>query len=138
MNQDAQHLDLLSVFHYVVGGLAALFSFIPIFHLAIGLGLATGQFEEGADPMAQKMGIFFAVFAATLILLGLTFSLLVVLAGRYLAQRRRYMFCLVMAGVMCIFMPLGTALGVFTIIVLMRDSVRETFGVAPSAGDRVV
>jgi hypothetical protein len=40
------------------------------------------------------------------------------------------MFCLVMAGIACIFMPFGTALGVLTIIVLMRDSVRELFGVA--------
>jgi hypothetical protein len=33
-----------------------------------------------------------------------------------------------MAGIECIFMPVGTVLGVFTIIVLMRDSVKELFG----------
>jgi hypothetical protein len=37
------------------------------------------------------------------------------------------MFCLVMAGIQCIFMPFGTVLGVFTIIVLMRNSVKEAF-----------
>jgi uncharacterized membrane protein YuzA (DUF378 family) len=30
MNQDAEHLRLLSIFHYIVGGLAALFSFFPL------------------------------------------------------------------------------------------------------------
>lgn len=50
-----------------------------------------------------------------------------ILAGRALAQRRRYTFCLVIAGVACMFMPFGTVLGVFTIIVLLRDSVKELF-----------
>jgi hypothetical protein len=31
MNQDAEHLRLLSIFHYIVGGLAALFSFFHSF-----------------------------------------------------------------------------------------------------------
>jgi hypothetical protein len=35
-----------------------------------------------------------------------------------------------MAGVACMFMPFGTVLGVFTIVVLLRDSVKELFGVA--------
>ena len=50
------------------------------------------------------------------------------LVGRGLAQRKRYMFCLVVACVECLFMPFGTVLGVFTIIVLSRDSVKALFG----------
>ncbi len=37
------------------------------------------------------------------------------------------MFCLVMACVACLFMPFGTVLGVFTIIVLARPSVQTLF-----------
>jgi hypothetical protein len=33
-----------------------------------------------------------------------------------------------MAGFACLFMPFGTLLGVFTIIVLQRDSVRRLYG----------
>jgi hypothetical protein len=43
------------------------------------------------------------------------------------------MFCLVMGGVECLFMPFGTVLGVFTIIVLMREPVKQLFGVNPPA-----
>jgi len=32
------------------------------------------------------------------------------------------------AGAACLMMPFGTVLGVFTIIVLMRESVKEMFG----------
>ena len=36
-------------------------------------------------------------------------------------------------GVECLFFPFGTILGVFTIVVLMRDSVKELFAVDHSA-----
>ena len=133
MHPDEQHLDLLSVFHYVVAGLAALFSLLPTLHLTIGLMLATGRLDETGDPIAQRVGAFFSIFAAGLILAGLTFAVLVFLAGRFLSRRRHYNFCLGMAGVMCVFMPLGTVLGVFTILVLMRSSVRARFGLGSSA-----
>jgi hypothetical protein len=39
--------------------------------------------------------------------------------------------CFAMAGVECIFMPFGTVLGVFTILVLNRQSVKELFAPKP-------
>jgi hypothetical protein len=36
MNQDSEHLRLLSIFHYVVAGVAALFSFFPLFYVGMG------------------------------------------------------------------------------------------------------
>lgn len=81
--------------------------------------------------MPGFLGWFFVIFAATWIVCGLTFAICLFLAGRYLDQRRRYLFCLVMAGLACMFMPFGTVLGVFTILVLVRPSVKELFGEAP-------
>jgi len=116
----------------VVAGLMALFACIPFIHFFMGLALATGTFPD-TDPEAQPIGIFIMVFAGLFILAGWTLAVLIAYAGRSLQARRRYTYCLVMAGVECIFMPFGTVLGVFTIIVLMRDSVKEMFGrpVAP-------
>ncbi len=48
-------------------------------------------------------------------------------AGYYLSKRQHYTFCLVMAGVECIFIPFGTVLGIFTIIVLARPVVKALF-----------
>ena len=56
-------------------------------------------------------------------------AIAVVFAGRNIAARTAYTFCLVVAAIECAFMPMGTALGVFTIIVLMRPSVKQLFGV---------
>ena len=67
------------------------------------------------------------VFAGLFILAGWIFAGCLIAAGRHLQQRRRHTFCLVMAAVACMFMPFGTVLGVFSIIVLIRPSVKELF-----------
>jgi hypothetical protein len=127
MNQDSEHLKLLAIFHYVVAGMTALFACIPFLHFFMGLAMATGAFPD-SDPEVQPIGIFMMVVAGLFILAGWTLAVLIAYAGRSLQTRRRYTYCLVMAGIECIFMPFGTVLGVFTIIVLMRDSVKEMFG----------
>jgi hypothetical protein len=138
MHQNSEHLKLLAIFHYVVAGMTALFACIPLLHFFMGLALTTGALSDG-DPEAQTIGIFFMVFAGLFIVAGWTLGVLIAYAGRCLQTRRRYLYCLVMAGVECIFMPFGTVLGVFTIIVLMRDAVKEMFGQAveplPASGD---
>ena len=128
MKQDLEHIKLLAIFHYVVAGMAALFACIPFVHFFMGLALATGALD--AEPEAQPIGIGLMIFAGLFILAGWTLAALIAFAGRSLQTRTRYTFCLVMGGVECIFMPFGTVLGVFTIIVLMRDSVKELFDTA--------
>ncbi len=130
MEQDKEHLRLLSIFHYVVGVIAALFALFPIIHFVIGLVMvfAPEIFEsEGGEPPPAFFGWFFVIFAGMFIMTGWVLAGLIITAGRFLSSRRHRMFCLVVAGVECIFMPFGTVLGVFTIIVLMRESVKEMF-----------
>jgi hypothetical protein len=67
------------------------------------------------------------VFASVLILVGWTFAVLVLIAGRFIARRKHYTLCFVMACVDCLSVPFGTVLGVFTILVLNRQSVKELF-----------
>ena len=123
MEQDEQYLKLLSVFHYVVGGLAAFFACIPIIHLAIGIAILVGAIDDAPE----FVGVLLIMIAMVAILIGWTLAVCIIVAGRCLARRKRYMFCLVIAAISCIFMPFGTVLGAFTIIVLMRPSVKELF-----------
>ena len=125
MNEDEKYLQLLSIFHYVVGGLAACFACIPIIHLSIGIAMLVGAIDDAPE----FVGAFMVVIAMFAILVGWTLAVCIIVAGRYLAKRKRYMFCLVIAAISCVFMPFGTVLGVFTIIVLMRPSVKELFAV---------
>lgn len=125
MKEDEQYLKLLSVFHYVVGGLAACFACIPLIHLSIGIAMLVGAIDDAPEFVGALL-VLIAMFA---MLIGWTLAVFIIIAGRCLAKRKRYMFCLVMAAISCIFMPFGTVLGVFTIIVLMRPSVKELFAV---------
>lgn len=124
MDQDQEHVRLLSVFHYVVAGLAALFSCFFILHVAIGIAMVTEGFEDGPP---RVFGWLFVVVPGIFMLLGWALAVCLFIAGRYLAAMRHRTFCLVMAAISCLFMPFGTVLGVFTIIVLMRPSVVELF-----------
>ena len=125
-DDDLAQLRLLSVFHYVVAGLMALVACFPLLYLVIGLLMATsriGAEDDGSVVLGWLMascGSFFAI-------VGFGFTLLVVLAGRSLAEHRRYTYCLVVAAILCLFAPFGTLLGVFSIIVLVRPSVRARF-----------
>lgn len=128
MDQTDHHLQILSVFHYVVAGLAALFALIPVVHLGIGIGILTGAFGSSSHgPDARFVGVLLIGLAVGIILCGWAFASCVFLAGRFLSSYRHYTYCLAMAGVECIFTPFGTVLGVFTIILLTRRDVRARF-----------
>jgi hypothetical protein len=129
MTQDEDHLRLLSIFHYVVGGLAALFALFPIFHMFLGLFLilAPEKFGNKGDAPPAFIGWFFVAIAACFMIAGWTFAALVIMTGRFLARRKYYTFCFVMAAVECLFMPFGTVLAVFTLVVLLRESVKRMF-----------
>jgi hypothetical protein len=128
--EDAEQLKLLSLGHYIVAGLQALFGLFPVLHLAMGIWmLRSPEVTKAKDgPPAALFAGFFIAFALVWILTSWALAACLVIAGRSLSQRRRRTFCLVVAGVaalMC--MPFGTVLGVFTIIVLLRPSVRDAF-----------
>jgi hypothetical protein len=134
MDRDTEQLNLLSIFHYVVAGLAALFSFFPLLYTTIGIififAARHGTAKPGEDLPPEFLGWIFAVLGSLLFLMGVAMAISILIAGRSLALRKRYSFALVMACIECLFVPFGTILGVFTIVVLSRESVRELFSTA--------
>ena len=54
-------------------------------------------------------------------------SFLNVLSGLFLLKKRNRLFSLIIGGLNCLQIPFGTALGVFTLLVLSRDSVRHLY-----------
>lgn len=133
MDQDREHLHLLSIFHYIVAALTALFALLPLFHLLLGWTMITRGLDAAGqrDPFGPVIGWLFVFFASGAIALGLAFAVCLAVAGRDLAQQRGYTFCLVVAAISCLFVPFGSVLGVFTLIVLLRTSVKALFGVPP-------
>ncbi len=87
--------------------------------------------QKGGPPPQELFAIFkwfYLVFGALLIIGGVCN----LLSGLSIHARRHRVFSLVVAAINCIQIPFGTVLGVFTIVVLMRDSVRELYDAQPS------
>jgi len=127
--KDDEALTLLSIFHYVVGGLGCLFSCMPLAYVGLGLLMvyAPEKLDGGGDAPPEAVGWFLVATAAVFILIGFAASISIILSGRFLAKRTRYLFSLIIGGAECIFIPFGTVLGIFTIVVLLRDSVKATY-----------
>ena len=49
------------------------------------------------------------------------------LSGYFLWHRRHRVFSMAVAGFNCLNIPLGTVLGVFTLVVLLRESVEHAY-----------
>jgi hypothetical protein len=128
---DNEHLKLLSIFHYIVGGLTVAFSSIFLIHVAMGISMVVdpAMWNPGKGQPAPPafLGYFFAIFAGTFVLIGWTIGGLTIFSGRCIKHRTRWLYSVVMAGINCAFFPFGTALGVFTLVVLLRDSVKEIY-----------
>jgi hypothetical protein len=129
MTEDEKQLNLLSIFYFIVGGLAALGACIPFIHLAIGIAMVSGAIPapQNGPPIPPALGWFFIGIALLIIVLGWVYAVCMVLAGLRLRRRRGYVFCMVMAGLTCASVPVGTCLGVFTFVVLARPAVKLLF-----------
>jgi len=137
MNRDEEHLQLLAIFHYVVAGLGALFCFFPLLYSVLGGFLLYAANHPGTgnqEPPPAVLGWVFIVLGALLFLAGVTMAICILIAGRSLALRKNYSFAMVIACIECLFIPFGTILGVFTIVVLSRESARELFSTATLKG----
>ncbi len=102
---------------------------IPLIHVAVGVGMLTGAFPGTASspPPPAFMGWMFVGLGGIIVVVGELMAILIASAGYFLSKRRHRTFCLVVAAVECLSMPLGTLLGVFTILVLVRPSVQALF-----------
>src|SRR6266571_5142408 len=92
--QDTEHLRLLTIFHYIVGGMQALLGCVPIIHFIMGVTLVffPDKFGSGKDAPPVLVGWMFMVLGGVAIFFGWVLAICLVVAGRSLAQRKRYLF----------------------------------------------
>jgi hypothetical protein len=122
-----EQLRLLAIFHYGLAAIAAVFSMFPLIHVGFGLAMLRGVLDHGRNQPPPFVGWMLVAIGSLFIVAGLSYAILVFLAGRFLSQRRHYLFCLAVAGIETIFMPFGTVLGVFTIVALVPEPAKALF-----------
>ncbi len=136
---DDEHIKLLSIFHFVIAGLAFCgIAFLILHYFMMSTVFSNPDIwksQKDAPPLPKdllKAFVWFYIF------LGLIFGVagtLNCLSGLFLHKRRHRIFSIVVGGLNCLQIPFGTLLGVFTILVLSRNSVREKYAV-PMKFDR--
>jgi len=137
--EDESHLNLLSVFHFVMGGLYTLgIGFVALHFLFMRMIMTMPQSVPASPPpgittapappgMPPEMMAILIVFY---IVMGLVIAALAtgnIIAGFWLRKRIQRTATFVVAAINCAVFPFGTVLGVFTIIVLQRVTVKMTY-----------
>lgn len=127
---DVSQLKLLMVFHYVLAGLSVVgLGFLYLHFKFMDLMMNNPEMWKESNQ-APPPETFFALFQY--LYLGMAVMIVVfaignALSARFIQTRRHRMFSCVIAGLDCLMFPFGTALGVFTFIVLLRESVVEAY-----------
>ena len=133
--RDAQHLTTLVVSYYVLAGLTLMFSCAGVLYIVFGVSMVfLSEDLLAADPNAPPPGVIqliggvVAAVGMLVALLQFVSTVLLVTTARFISLRQYRTFCLVTAGLTCLSVPLGTALGVYTFVILTRPDVIERFG----------
>lgn len=125
LDQRQTWIDVLGILHYVYGGVLVAALLVGIVFVTVVFGWAglSGDLEPGVFvPIAMAgFGLLFA----------LALGIANLFAGRWLRARRQWVGSLVVAAINCLNVPVGTLLGVFTIVVLAGDGMRGVFGDRP-------
>jgi hypothetical protein len=131
---DDEHLRLLALFHYIFGGITVAFALLGVVWAAfvatifaafppVPPGGANEEFARQFQAMPAFMMAFFGIMA----LMGVVYGVLQIVAGRCISQRRARVFTVIVAIPRLVFIPYGTMLSVFTLLVLERASVQQLY-----------
>jgi hypothetical protein len=126
----SQNLDLLGIFHYVLAAFIFLNSLAGLIFVGIGsIAIAGILSDQPHDMNIAILAVSMIFFLGPLIFMGLmwTLAVLVITAGKRIGQRTSPGFCLVVAGLECLFVPFGTILGILTLIALTKEETRKEF-----------
>ena len=126
---DAEHVRLLAIFHFVSAALSfvgVIFSslYFLLFQVVFSNPELT-QSQEGPPP--EEILTIFRWFTGLFVAWFLVSCIGNLLSGMFLRRRRHRTFSMVIAVINCLHIPLGTILGVFTLVVLGRESVRKLY-----------
>jgi hypothetical protein len=137
---DEEHLNILSLGYVVSASVSAFFSLFGLLYVFMGFMMSatishlpdTGA-KPGQAPPPAFIGWIFAGIGLAIFLMAMGMAAARFRAAWCIKHRKWRVFCMVIAGIGCLEFPYGTALGIFSFIVLGRDSVVQLFSPGPPA-----
>ncbi len=116
--KDARSLLLISVCHYIYGGM-----FLVLCMAIVLLNLDGIKSMIDAIPKTTTVLIFLGI----LLIILLTFSICLITSGYFIYKRKRYQFSWNVAQMLIAVFPWGTILGFFTLYVLSKESTKSLY-----------
>jgi len=122
---DQSNLDSLAIFHFVYAAVIALGGFITLAAVLFGVGLVSSATRlRGGGFLAG--GVFMVVLVCVAAILFLK-AFLVFYSGMSLRRAKHKMLSQIVACLCCFNFPMGTALGIFTLVTLGKPSVAARY-----------
>lgn len=125
--EDEQHLTALAIGHFIYAALTGVIACVFGVYVVVAMfAFSSIPKSPGAPPPAAIGAAVAGVFGfIALLILGM--AAMLVFSGLSIQKRQRRTLSFVMACLICMNVPLGTLLGVLTLIVLNRPSVKELY-----------
>ncbi|OYW18620.1 MAG: hypothetical protein B7Z55_10290 [Planctomycetales bacterium 12-60-4] len=131
-NLNVEHLRTLAICHYVVAAFSLLgLGFLVLHYSFMRLIFGNPQIWNNAKqpPPFNPADFFhffqwFYIIAAVFMVVG---GLLTLISGRFIHRRVNRTFSIVIGGLNCLHFPFGIILGIFTILLLTRESVMQLY-----------
>ena len=133
---DEEHLKLLSLGYMISAAITGFFALFGLLYMFLGVAIGTIVSRQpqlaanGNQPPPAFLGWIFGGIGLAFFIVGGALAAVKLQTALCIKRRKSRTFCLVVAGISCLGIPYGTALGVFTFIVLGRDSVVRLFNPA--------
>ena len=128
-----EHVKLLGLFHLISGILTLVYSVFFIFYMGFISIMFNfiGKFENAEYGMNGDFPheIFTIILSiwGIIIFFMIGFGICKIFSGKYLKEKKNRIFSMIIAALECLSFPYGTLLGVFTLVVLNRESVKELY-----------
>ena len=124
MNKDLNHLKILGIIHAIWGVLAILFGLVfGLLFVAVG---ANPNVEISGNLSPSDAHQLFLWIGIVVIVLTSIYGILMMIAGGMLRKQRGYGFCFFIS-ILDLFGFPSIVLGIFTLIVLIRPTVKQLF-----------
>ncbi len=129
--KDESQLSVLPLFFKIFSVLSGCASSIFILHIVIGAAslLNPKAFESsnGQGGMPVAVSILFIVMGAGVVLAGWAFAVILFKTAGWIQRREKHTWVTAVSALCCFQIPVGAALGVFSLVVITRKQVKALF-----------
>lgn len=123
-------LSLLSILHYIHGAFICVSGLVALLFIGLGIFLSSDFVadQSNGDEAAGWIGVLFQTFGWVFLIIVEAWGLLNILSGYWIARRKNRATSQVIAAFNCLNFPFGMALGIYTLVSLSDDQVRQEYG----------